>query len=251
MPTAAPSSTDPLLETQVLWTRYKTPVIATILVIILGFAGYGIFRIYSERRNEAAATSLANAKNPADFEKVIADFPHTGAALTAYLFLAEQQRENQQFAAANTTLQKFVDAYPKDELVATAKMAMAANLDSMGKANEALALYRAIAAGYPQNYNASTALLMQAQFLKHDGKNEEAQRVCETIMAQYRESYASMEAAAMLKTLKPAPTPMPLPLTPSTITPASSPAAQTAPATSPAPQSAPAASAAPSGKPKP
>ncbi len=152
---------------------------------------------------------LATAKSAPDFEKVISQYPGAGAAASAYLLMATQQREKKQFAEANATLEKFVAANPKHELVTTAKMAMAANLDSMGKADAALDMYKQIGANYAQSYNAPLAMLAEAQMLKAKGQDEEARRVCETVMTQYRDSYASMEAMQILSSLKPAATPVP------------------------------------------
>ena len=203
MPTASTSSPDPLLETQVFWTQYKRPILIGLAVILLGLAAYGAFRLYIERRDAAAAALLSSAKAPADYQKIIADYPSTGAAGTAYLFLASQQRENKQFPEANATLQKFISAYPKHELVTTAKMAMAGNQESLGKADEALETYRKIAADHPKSFNAPLAMLGQVQILKAKGQVDEARRVCETVLTQYRESYAAMEATRYLKSLKP------------------------------------------------
>ena len=209
MQTAPTSPTDPILETQLFWVRYKTPILIGLAVAICGAAGYGAFRIYTAHRDSKAAALLAQAKSAPDYQKVIAEYPGAGAAASAYLLLATQQREKQQYAEANGTLEKFVSAHPKHEFVTTAKMAMAANLDSMGKADAALEMYRQIAANYAQSYNAPLALLAQVQMLKGKGQIEEARRACETVMTQYRESYAAMEAAQILRTLKPATTATP------------------------------------------
>ena len=203
MQTAPTSSIDPILETQVFLGRYKTPILVILVILICGAAGYGAFRIYTEHRDANAAALLAQAKSAPDYEKVIAQYPGAGASSSAYLLLATQQREKQQYAEANATLGKFVNAHPKHEFVSTAKMAMAANLDSMGQADAALEIYRQIALNYAQSYNGPLALIAQAQMLKGKGQIEEARRVCETVMTQYRESYAAMEAAQILKTLKP------------------------------------------------
>ena len=205
MPTAPTSSTDPLLETHVFWTRYKAPILLGLALIVLGFGGYGAYRFYSDRREASAATLLANAKDAPGYQRVIADYPRTGAAASAYLFLAAQQRDKHQFTEANETLQKFIGAQPKHQLVTTAKMAIAANLESMGKPTEALDMYRRIASDYSQNFNAPLALLAQVQLLKTSGQTEEARRVCETLLTQYRDSYASTEASQYLRTLKPKP----------------------------------------------
>ena len=244
MQTASTSSPDPLLETQVFWSRYQRPIMIGVAVVLFGIAVYGAYRFYAVRRDAAAANLLANAKNAADYQKIIADYPGAGAAASAYLLLATRQREQQQFAEANGTLQKFISANPDHQLVTTAKMAMAANAESLGKVDEAVEMYRRIAADYPKNFNAPLALLAQVQLLKGKGQIEEARRVCETILTQYRDSYASMEASRYLKTLKPTSV---APVAPGlgATAPISAPSESAAGVASPAMSASPAASAAP------
>ncbi len=204
MPTASTPTPDPILETQVFWNRFKTPILVGLAVVLLGLVGYVGYRIYTTHRDDSAAALLAQAKTPPDYEKVISQYGGSGAAVSAYLFLAAKQREKQQFAEANQTLEKFINAHPKHELVTTAKMALAANLESLGKTDEALEGYRRIAADYALSYNAPLALLAEVPLLKAKGQVAEARQVCETILTQYRESYAAMDAQRLLPTLKPA-----------------------------------------------
>ena len=202
METVSPRSPDPLLATQVFWEKYKSLIIAGIVMAILVTCALGAYRFYTARRAAGAAELLAKAKEPADHRKIISDYAGTGAAASARLLLAARLRDQQQFAEANTTLQEFIKSNPKHELVTTAKMAMAANLESLGKADEALELLRRIAADNPQSFNAPLALLAQVHLLKQKGQIDEARRVCDTVLTQYRESYASSEASRYLRTLK-------------------------------------------------
>ncbi len=200
-----------MLETQLFWDRYKTPIILGVLIALCLFAGYGGYRIYVARRDAAAANLMATAKGPADYQKIIADYSDAPAGASASLLLAEAQRQGKKFAEANTTLLSFIKREPKHEFVTTAKLAVAGNLESLGKADEALEMYRKIAAEHPRDFNAPMAMLSEVHLLKQKGQIEEARRVCETVMTQYRESYVSQEAAQELRTLKPAATPAPAP----------------------------------------
>jgi len=87
--------------------------------------------------------------------------------------------------------------------VSTAKLAMAANLESMGKTDEALALYQQIASAYPNNYAAPMAMLSQVYILKAKNRNEDARRICDTMLTQYRTSFWASEAMQQLRLLKP------------------------------------------------
>jgi predicted negative regulator of RcsB-dependent stress response len=203
-PVASTSSSDAVIETQVFWMRYRMHIIAGLAIMLGALAAYGGYRYYSARREAAASALLAGAKGAADYQQVISQYPGAAAAGSAHLLLAEAQRKEQKLAEANTTLQGFVDKNPKHEFVATAQMAMAGNLESLGKADEALQLYGRIAADHPQSFNAPLALLAQVHILKQKGQVDEARRVCETVLAQYRDSYTSQEATRYLRTLKPA-----------------------------------------------
>jgi TolA-binding protein len=216
---------DPTVETQVFWMKYKTPIIVGIVAVLIGVAAFGAYTFYTNRRDDAAAAQLAQAKDVGGYQKVISDYDNTPAGATAYLLLAAEQRKAQQFAEANATLQKFIAANPKHELLTTAQMSMAANLESLGKLDDAQALYRRIAAEHPRDFNAALALLAQVPLLKAKGQIDEARQVCETVMTQYRESEATAEASRYLRVLKPTASASPAPVAPAQPNPPASPAA--------------------------
>jgi predicted negative regulator of RcsB-dependent stress response len=181
MPAALPPSRDAALEARVFWIRFKNEI-AVVLVVgflaIIGFAGY---RFYSDRRDSAASALFSGAKSASDYQQVIDRYPHAPAGAAAYLLLAEAQRNEKKFIEANATLQVFINKNPNHELATSARMAMAANLESMGKTDEALSMYQRIAASYPKSFNAPLALYSQVHLLK--AKNKSGRPVpadCET-----------------------------------------------------------------------
>ena len=202
-PVANATPSDPVVETQVFWMEYRTHIMVALAVILAALAAYGGYRYYQARQEAAAAALLSNAKAPPDYQKLISDHPGAAATASAYLLLAEAQRKEQKLEAANTTLQEFIQKYPKHEFVTTAQMAMAANHDSLGKPDHALQVYGRVASEHPRSFNAPLALLSQVVLLKQNGQIDEARRVCETLITQYRESFASQEAQRYLRTLKP------------------------------------------------
>lgn len=205
-PAETTTSTDPLVETQIFWSKYKTPIIAGILAVLVGAAAFGAYWLYKQQRDAAGATALAKARDEAAYQKVIDEHGGTPAAASAYILLANEQRKKQNYAAANETLQRFIGKHPKHELVTTAKMALGANLESLGKPGEALQTYQRIAADYPKSYNAPLAMLAEVPLLKAQGQVDQARQVCETVLTQFRDSAASQMASQYLRTLK-APTP--------------------------------------------
>ena len=240
MPTL--TSTDDAPEREVFWDRYKKEVMAVLVLALVGVAAFAAYRFYTDRQANAAAESLSSAKTAADFQKVITDYPNTSAGASAYLLLADAQRTEKKFAEANTTLQTFLDKFPKSELLGTARLAIAGNLEALGKKDEALATYQRLVAGDPQGYAAPLALYSEIHLLKEKKQIDEARRVCETLMTHYRESRLAPDAAYQLRMLKPESSPTPAPSVsvappPPAAAPSAPPPAQSvAPAAPPAPK---------------
>src|SRR5947207_14890532 len=117
MATASQISNDPALEPSLFWEQYKGSIIAVVAVLVLGGLGYAGFRFYSEREASDAAALLVAAQSPADFQHVIQRYPGSEPAASAYLLLAQDQRGKKQYAEANATLHKFIDQFPKHELI--------------------------------------------------------------------------------------------------------------------------------------
>jgi predicted negative regulator of RcsB-dependent stress response len=200
MPTL--STSDPVLESHVFWERYKKEVMAALIIAVLAVAAFGGYQLYSDRRANTAAEQLGNAKMPAEFQKVISEYPGTAAGASAYLFLANAQKTEKKFAEANATLQTFLDKYPKHEMAGAARLAMAANLEALGKKDEALALYQRLVTSDPHAFTAPVALISEIHLLKEKNQIDEARRVCEIVMTQYRESGSAQEAQRQLRLLK-------------------------------------------------
>jgi TolA-binding protein len=244
MPTSDSASRDPALEAQAAWFRFRREILAAVILLMLAAAGWGAYKFYSDRQESSGAGALAAAHNAGDYERVIQQYGNTAAGASAALMLAEAQRRDKKFAESNRTLQAFVDKHREHELIPTAKVAMAGNLESMGKVDEALALYKQTAASYPKTFIAPLALLSQVALLKARNQTDEARRVCETLLTQYSESYWASEAMRELRSLKPAASEQ----GPNTGVPASLARPPEMPASAPVPAAAPSAAAPP--KPK-
>src|SRR5213082_793694 len=186
MPIAPPPSRDAAVEARVFWLRFQKEIAAALIVLILAAVGFAAYRFYINRRNSTAAELLGRAKNPHDYQEVMTRYPATPAGASAYLLLAETHRNDKKFAESNATLQLFVDKYPEHDFVPTARLAMAANLESMGKDDEALSIYQQVASKYANTYNGPLALIAQVPLLKAKNRIEDARRVCEDILTKYR-----------------------------------------------------------------
>ena len=218
MPTLSTTDTTP--EREVFWERYKKEVMAVFILALLAVAAFGGYRLYSDRRENSAAAALAGAKSQPEFQKVISDYSGTAAGASAYILLADSLRNEKKFAEANTTLETFLSKFPGHELSGTARLAIAGNLEALGKNDEALVAYQRLVAADPHGFMAPIALYSQIHLLKDKKQIAEARKVCETLMTEYRESRLAPDAQYQLRLLK-------LPDAP--VAPASSPAASVAP----------------------
>lgn len=233
------SEPDPTLEASVFWLRHKNEIVAGFIVVLLALAGLAGYWFYQQRRDSSAANLLAEAKTPEQLQNVTRQGKGTPAGATAYLLLAEQQRNEKKYTEANATLQAFLEKNPKHELASTARMANAANLESLGKLDEALATYQRVSAGDPHGFNAPLALLAQAHLLKEKNQIEEARRVCETILTQYRDSFAAGEASRQLRLLKAGTPTVAAPVANAPLAPQTIPAVPNAPSGNPPPAGSP------------
>ena len=228
MPTVPPPPRDATLDPAVFWFRHKTELLAALLILVLGGAGFAGYRVYADRRDSAAAESLGRARTIPEYRQVIDRYPGTPAGASAYLFLADSFRAKKDFQQANATLQTFLDNFPEHELGGTARLGIAANFESMGKPDEALSTLQRLVASNPKSFVAPLALLSQVHLLKAKGKIEEARRVCENFLTQYRDSYLSGEVQRELRLLRPTSEVKPSP-PPAGASPAISPSASAAP----------------------
>jgi TolA-binding protein len=228
MPTVSADTSDAALDAQVFWFRYRKELAGLLVLALLLVIGFTAWRFYQERREIASSETLAGAKTAADYEVVINRYGGTPAAAAAYLLLADAQRKSGKLADANATLQRFLDKFPRHELASTARMSIAANLEALGKEDEATAVYQQIVAVDSTSFNAPRALLEQAKILQTKGRVDEARHVCETIITKYQQSYAAAQASQLLATLKPAASPAGN-IKPSSASATASPAASLAP----------------------
>jgi tetratricopeptide (TPR) repeat protein len=239
MPTTPTITRDAALEAHVIWHKFRREIIAGIFVVVLLIIVAAAYWFYTQRQESAASDLLATAKNAQGYEQVIKQFPNTAASASAYLLLAEAQRNDGKFIEANKTLQAFLNKHPKHELASAAEFAIATNLESLGKKDEALAMYRQTAAKYPSSFSAPLALISGVRLLKEKKQINDARLLCETIINQYPTSrwrFAAEEELSSLKPVEPpvgtppqtgqgAPTTSPLPVRPPMAPPSGPPAA--------------------------
>ena len=236
MQTAKADRTDAALEAQVFWFKYQKEIAALLIIAIFAILALAGYRFYRERRETAAAGLFASAKVATDYQAVIQQYGDTSAAASAYLLLANAQNRQGKYSEANANLQMFLEKFPQHELASTARMTIAANLEKMGRQDEALATYQQIASTNAGSFNAPMALLAQVHILQSKNQNDDARRICETIMTRYQGSFASLEAGRILRTLKPLSSQTPTTVAPSTLNASPLPNMRVAPTAPPPPK---------------
>jgi hypothetical protein len=98
-------------------------------------------------------------------------------------------------------------------------MGVGANLESLGKTDEALSTYQRLAREYPDSFNAPLALLAEVPILKAKDRVAEARKVVEDVMSRYRDNIIMSQALQALMALPreettpvPAQAPEPIPM---------------------------------------
>ena len=87
------------------WLRFQKEIAGLLILVLVGIVAWTGYKLYTDKIESAAAAALANARNPEAYQTVIARYPKTPAGASAFLLLAEAQRQQKKFADANTTLQ--------------------------------------------------------------------------------------------------------------------------------------------------
>ena len=202
----SPSTPTPPADTEfdplVFWIQHKTKVLMLFLLLVVGFGTFGISEWVRINKEEGARTLFASANSLEGYRKIIAEYPGTAPAASAYLLVAEKLRQDGKYDESTKELQTFLQKFPQHQLVSGAWTSIAANQEAQGKADEALATYQKVSTAYANSFSAPMALLSQARILEAKGKIEEARRTYEQVMTQYRDNVAAQQAAMEIRKLK-------------------------------------------------
>jgi TolA-binding protein len=202
----SPSTTTPPADSEfdplVFWIQHKTKILMLILVLLVGFGTFGISEWVRTNKEEGAKALFASANSLEGYRKVIAEYPGTTPAASAYLLVAEKLREQGKYDESTKELQTFLQKFPQHQLVSGAWTSIAANQEAQGKVDEALSTYQKVSTGYANSFSAPLALMAQARILQAKGKTEDARRIYEQVMTQYRDNFAAQQAAMEVRKLK-------------------------------------------------
>ncbi len=218
-----------VLGGELFWDKYKLPIVAVLLVALVGLIGSEIYRSNQVKTLAQTSAELASAKTVDDYKKIIAEHGNTPASAGAYLLCGRRQLDAKDYAGAADTWQKFADKFPQHPLAPNALMGVAGALESQDKLDQARATYQRVETSFAGNYLAPLASLAEASLLKTQGKLEDARRIYENVIANAPQSDAARQATAGLRLLKavpslppvavvaPVPTPAVPPFTPAIV----------------------------------
>ncbi|MFI0347806.1 MAG: tol-pal system YbgF family protein [Chthoniobacterales bacterium] len=185
MLTDSPITTPPLFE--IFWEQHRqkiTLTIALLLAAVLLLSG-----IFLLRRSQRIASNalFAKATDVTGWQKVIARYPSSGAALNASLLLAAAARDDHHYDQSNTIYSHLLEKFPHLPLTISALLGRAMN-DEESNPQMAIDEFEQAASAFPKSYGAPFALWNEARIFTRLGKKEEAKRVLTLISSQYPDS---------------------------------------------------------------
>jgi tetratricopeptide (TPR) repeat protein len=213
-----------LLEGSLFLDKYKLPIVAAVLLLVLALIGSEVYEMQREKKLRVASAELDTAKTAADYRHVVDTYPGTLPAANAALLLGREQFNAKDYAGAAKTWQGFADQNPQSVLAPVALIGAGTAWEALGKNDQARALDQRAATSFPGNFAAPLARLNEAALLKAEHKPEEARRVYENIMASVPNTDAAQQAAEELRFLHVMPAGPGVALEPGASTPAPVPA---------------------------
>ncbi|HZM04987.1 MAG TPA: tetratricopeptide repeat protein [Candidatus Saccharimonadales bacterium] len=165
--------------------RTKVLVVGVIVALIALVAGIMAWQKADAQNNANSALyamplAVANGNQVTPLASgplldVAQKYPDTTAGEYAELLAAESFFLEAKYSDAEHAFSKFIDAHPESDLVAQAKVGVAASLEAEGKLADAAQKYQAIIVTYPSEANiASPAKLTLARLDEEQNKPEQA-----------------------------------------------------------------------------
>lgn len=149
-------------------------IVVGVLVAVIGFAGYTIWRNSQAAEIEAAASLFASAQTAPQFQEIIANYPETPAAALAQLSLGAAYYDQMDYALARDAFEQFAAANPEHLMAPNARLGAAQALEAQSQFDAALTAYDSFIAAYQSHYLASSATFGKARALEAMGRYDEA-----------------------------------------------------------------------------
>jgi predicted negative regulator of RcsB-dependent stress response len=149
-------------------------IVVGVLVAVIGFAGYTIWRNSQAAQIEAAAALFANAQTVPQFQEVLANYPDTPSASLAQLSLGAAYFDQADYPSARAAFEQFASAYPDHLMVPNARLGIAQSLEAQAQFAEALSAYDSFLAANAGHYLVAPAIFGKARVLEEMGRYDEA-----------------------------------------------------------------------------
>jgi len=193
-----------LSQSEAFFLKYKTPIIACVVVVVLAILGYMVYDNYSSSRETEASTAMAKAQDffanqqyeqalngdstgVAGFLKIASEYGSTDAGNLAELYAGLCYAHTDQWQQAVEYLEKFDGK--GDQMVSPAALGALGNayahLEQLDKAVSTLVK----AAEKADNNSLSPTFLIQAgEILESQGKRDEALKLYKQVKEKYFQS---------------------------------------------------------------
>ncbi|MEO8205628.1 MAG: tetratricopeptide repeat protein [Chthoniobacterales bacterium] len=190
------------LQMEDFWDRHgKTVVIAGIIVILAALIAVGV-GIYKHNQELAAAAIFAEAKDEAQLQAVITQYPNSASAVNASLLLAGLQRKAGKYDEATATLEALLKRSPDSPFAGLASLGIAVNHAAAGQRSKYVEGLQQTATRFNSSFVAPYALLGEAEYFMAQAKNGEAAGVLRNLTTQYPESISGRFAGSLLERLE-------------------------------------------------
>ncbi|HOX02886.1 MAG TPA: tetratricopeptide repeat protein [Candidatus Paceibacterota bacterium] len=143
----------------------------------------------------AASAEGPNARpSPADLLRVASDYAGTPAAARAQLLAAGAHFSSGQYAEALAEFERFRQRHPRSSMIHVADLGVAATLESLNRADEALPVYEKAVDTYANQPAAQQARLAIARICEAKQQHAKAVQLYDDLLAQPDRGYWAAEA---------------------------------------------------------
>ncbi len=183
------------------FTVHQKKLYLLILIFVVGFAGYGVYRIQLSRKLTKLATSYAEAQDApeddtlAGWEKVLKENPPKNLRELVHLQIGGRYGSKGQWAEAAQAFQKAAESRSKI-LHPVAQLALAVSLENSGEFAKAQAAYEAVAK-LEKNPLSYDGRLGAARALIGQNKINDAETILFQLLAKDAETPPAVKQAAL------------------------------------------------------
>lgn len=149
-------------------------IVVGVLIAVIGFAGYTIWRNSQSAKVEAAAALFASAMTAPQFQEIVANYPETPSAALAQLSLGGAYYDQAEYTLARDAFEQFAAANPGHLMAPNARLGAAQSLEALAQFDAALAAYESFIDGHAGHYLAAPATFGKARVLESMKRYDEA-----------------------------------------------------------------------------